>query len=348
MEEAVSAPLLPLAFVGCWNRELRTPAGALIPDGPRELVAAAVSAANPQTIILGGDNIYAPATFDEASGTVKKGEIYNRDAFVRGAQLYPGPQVYVAVGNHNIDTEGADFNILETERATFGAAAMPATYYRRTFADGLSIVVIDTNLVQAGREAEFATMLTWLKGVTDKPYLLIQHEPFASIAKKKDGVNVYKHLPRYQDILNTLFVPKSTRKTRYNAGEQRVIPPIAILCADTHNYQFGTITYNGITVPQYVVGTGGAKPDPLIKPILGAATVFKPHGTDGLTYRYDHMIDGFGFLLVSGTPSSLNFRFELTKTAAGIPIPWRGGSRRRRRRLRRTKRTKSRHRVRGQ
>lgn len=338
MGDRVDTPLLPLAFVGCWNRELRTPTGARIEDGPRERVAAAIAAASPRTVILGGDNIYAPSVYDAATDKVTKGKLYDEGAFENGATLYTShPQVFVAVGNHNVDKEDTTFNILEKEIATFTPERMPSTYYRRTFQDGLSIVVIDTNLVVPEREAEFQAMLAWLETVTDRPYILVQHEPFASIAKVKDGVNIRKVLPRYKDILNRIFLPK-------------VVPPIAILCADTHNYQYGTITYNGVTVPQYVVGTGGAKPDPLNKPISEDEKIFKPEGDAGLTYTFDHMVDGFGFLLIDGKPHAPTFQFQLTKDEGGKPIPWRGGSRHTRRRKRRgvtRQRTKSRHRVRG-
>lgn len=325
----IDKPLFPLAFVGCWNREIRTTGGGRI-SGPREAVATAIEDIHPATIILGGDNIYAPTT-RSADGKNVKGKIYDVSAFEHGANLYieKAPTLLVAVGNHNIDK--ASFDIIETEQKRFGKEAMPAPYFIRKFTkDNINVIFINTNLVVEGREEAFSKMIKWLAGVTKEPYLLIQHEPISALAKidKITGTtNVYKVLPRAGEILDILIRA----------------PPKAILCADTHNYQRGELLYKGVSIPQYIVGTGGARPDPLIA--VEAPLDISSADVSGLVYRFHEHTPGYGFLLVTGDADAQTYEFK------GVSHLWQGGARRRTRRrdhrASRHRRTKSRYRVRG-
>lgn len=335
----VTAPLLPFVFVGCWNREG--------PHGAREAVARAIQNTNVPTVILGGDNIYPPYTVDPDTGKEKKGDDYNLNAFRRGAELYSTiPRLFVAVGNHNIDYP-APLDIYYEEQQTFGTS-LPSSYYSRTFSDGYSIVVIDTNLVEAKYADAFARMIEWLRGVSVGRYFLIQHEPFVAFSKLKEKAGVkIKQIPvlkRGHEILAALTEP-----------------PIAILCADVHNYQVGEITYRekngdeGYTIPQYVVGTGGAAPDRMFA-LDGKHDYTTPDGK--ITYKLQDTREGYGFLTVRRSSaenarripevlpeknytqiSDMTFIFRRV-----MSWPAMGG----RRRTRRSKRTKSRHRVRGQ
>ena len=305
-----AGPLHPFAFVGCWNLEA--------PEKAREAVAAAIAASDAGTVILGGDNIYAPASKNA----------YNRKAFHDGAKLYTEmkKRLLVAVGNHNIDF--ATFNILGEEREAFGPHAMPphATYFSRKFADGYSVVVIDTNLGQEikgetpkmkeYREEQFRDMLQWLRSVSVGNYYLVQHEPVISFKKFKKGAKKYHLLERAQEILDALTVP-----------------PVAILCADTHNYQVGHITTPRMSILQYVVGTGGAEPDTL-DPLDAWGNTYTPEGTS-ITYTFEGHTPGYGYLYM---PPPAPFVFVQG---------WKQGGGTRRRRASRPRHTKSRHRVRG-
>lgn len=98
-------------------------------------------------------------------------------------------------------------------------------------------------------------------------------------------------------------------------------PPVAVLCADTHNYQVGVITYGGKTIQQIIVGTRGATHDP----IEGEDRAFSVG--DQLQYRLTENIEGLGCLRVTGLDE-----YEFVRVAG-----WSGGKRRTRRRHSRNK-----------
>lgn len=349
---SIDKPLLPLAFVGCWNREVIR-AGH---ESPRDIVARSVRDANAQTVILGGDNIYAPSTWNDATKEEVKGNVYTVNSFRRGADLYTGvPQLFVAIGNHDVD--GAGFDIFYEQQQAFGNS-LPNNYYACDFSDGYSIVVIDTNLVEKDRETAFRNMLKWLTTTVSngRPYFLIQHEPILAFSKMKGVAMKIAELKKAGNILDAIAAH----------------PPIAILCADTHNYQHGTIQKaGGPQIPQYVVGTGGAMPDKMYNP-EGAPFIAVEGGakyTSGdITYTYDARrgpIDqenirdprtGYGYLSIRKSIASnvgrniqryekriFTLHNDLTFTFHHV-LPWlRGGTRR----AERKRRTKSRHRTRG-
>lgn len=326
----LESPLLPLAFVGCWNRKIIG-----VAPSPRDLVAARIrediAAKGIRTVILGGDNEYPPSTIDETTGQEVKGnkpksanaagrEAYLK-AFEEGAALYSGiPQLYVAVGNHNIDEAG---RIFEHQRAAFGTSML--NNYYKIVGDTHDVVVIDTNLVGPGREAEYAEMLMWLRAEVagPKPYLLVQHEPFAAFSKLTD-----KGVKKKAVLNNSVGILEAVKEH----------PPIAILCADTHNYQEGVIVYGDLRIPQYVVGTGGAMPDKMFE--VAAGEEIFTRADMPYTYEFRRMIPNYGYLRIDPGPT---FLFEEV-------TGWRGGARKQKTRRRRApvaRRTKSRHRVRG-
>jgi hypothetical protein len=177
--------------------------------------------------------------------------------------------IYAALGNHNI--ADPDVAAYELELPWI----LPGSYYSLEFADKHAIIVLNTNLIA---NPEFSEMMRWFsetqtelqqKGI---PYYLIQHEPFVSFKKEK-----IQMLLRGHDILEAI-----------------TYPPIAILCADTHNYQSGSLTYKDrFTVDQIVVGTGGAHHDIVTVPI-GTA-----HEANDMRYVLNEHVPGYGYLRVN-------------------------------------------------
>jgi hypothetical protein len=77
--------------------------------------------------------------------------------------------------------------------------------------------------------------------------------------------------------------------------------PVAVLCADTHNFQIDTINVGGTRISQYVVGTGGADYDP-----IDCNTSIPINVTeDGIQVTFETHTPGYGFLVV--TPESREF-----------------------------------------
>jgi hypothetical protein len=246
--------LHPFLFMGCWNQR----------GIARDTVASAIQNSDIETLILGGDNIY-PEKRIRVNGS--KNVAYDQSVLDEGVELLNKKTIYVTLGNHNV--ANPEIEAYEFEMPWI----LPGSYYSMEFADKYAIIVLNTNAV----DDDFSTMMTWFSDTQQElrvkriPYYLIQHEPFVSFKKKK--IQMLLHGP---DILANI-----------------TYPPIAILCADTHNYQKGTITYNGLSIPQIIVGTGGAHPDPVTVPI---GTI---HIENGIRYQMEEHIPGYGYVEVN-------------------------------------------------
>lgn len=260
---AVDTPLHPFLFVGCWNQTGRA----------RDAVMAAVHQRPEQTVVLGGDNIY-PTKSMSADG--RKRKVYDPAVLATGAAFLSSKEVYAALGNHNI----ADPAIYDRMIQLPWHIRNP--YYGVEFADGYCLVFLDTN-----RMEEPAAMLDWFakaqRYIADarQQYYLVQHEPIVSF-KKGAPATLYDGVALLDAI---------------------TVLPRAVLCADTHNYQRGTIQYNpsflnrvmgnGPSLTQYVVGTGGAAPDPIGAELDDSVTVL-----DTITYTLEDADAAYGFLAV--------------------------------------------------
>lgn len=248
--------LHPFLFMGCWNKK----------GAPRDIVTAAIQEDEVETLILGGDNIYPDKT-TRADGS--KNSKYDPAVLNEGAERLNRKTIYAALGNHNV----ADPAIAASELEI--GWTLPGSYYSIEFADNYAIVVLDTNILMT---PDFTKMMDWFSGTQRElqekniPYYLIQHEPYMSFKKGK-----IQMLLRGHDILEVI-----------------TYPPIAILCADTHNYQRGPLTYKDrFTVEQIIVGTGGAKYDPV------GFDIGAEHTENEIRYRMEEHTPGFGYLRVN-------------------------------------------------
>lgn len=284
---SVDEDLHPFLFFGCWNR-VEKPVGS-----PRDSVIEAVLRNPIHTVVLGGDNIYPTVT--EGSPEKK----YRKDLLLEGIGLLASKRVYASLGNHNVK----DPAIQAIEIGNPGWT-LPSPYYSSYFSDGYALVVLDTNRVE-----EPEPMIEWLREeirklqARDYKYYVVQHEPYASFKKNK-----IQRLPNATRFLHELLP----------------YPPVAILCADTHNYQKGIIKIGDVEILQYVVGTGGAKPDPIV--------IDSSHSIDvgeGITYTMVDHKKGYGFLVVDS--KSATFEHILPWEAMGGTRRWRRGNKKTRR-----------------
>jgi hypothetical protein len=281
-----SENLVPFLFMGCWNED----------DTPRASVAKAIRENPIKTLVLGGDNIYPKKI--RVGNTTDFTKVYNIKTLMNGVHMLHSKNIYTALGNHNISD-----SVLKTE-LRLKEWTIPDRYYCINFKD-YSLVVIDSNLIKGH---EYVVMQEWLKKtISDleskrKKYYYVQHDPFISFKKNKKTV-----LPKLSDLLGVL--------ARY--------PPIAILCADTHNYQQGTLKISGVTIPQFIVGTGGAHPD-FVKGKNGDT-----YEIEGVTYTMDSYIPGYGYLQITDKDKEF-IKVEDWRSFEGI-----GGKRRKGRTFRR-------------
>ena len=193
---------------------------------PRNAVLDAVRDNAITNLVLAGDNVYP----------LKKDEPHQIAVFDEGIAGLGGKTIITsAFGNHNVKNAP----MMAHQRAFFGRPAGTPLYFCIEFND-VSLIVLDTNIMEdAAQRAEMAAFLTAQLAAlpAGKPYYIVQHEPFASYKKTKDPI-----LPHGDEILRILATK----------------PPIAILCADTHNYQEGIIRVGDVEIRQIIVGTGGA------------------------------------------------------------------------------------------
>lgn len=235
-----------------------------------------------EIVILGGDNIYA------VEGDPEKR--HNEADFVDGAAPFEEANVFTAVGNHNVglfaDTGHHKLRVMAEEYGW-----LPSyfdRYYRIPFAEA-DVIVLDTNMITKRQPTWLAHQLAELKAA-GKLWWLVQHEPFASIKKRKEGqLKTHILTKKYADGILPLLAS---------------YPPLGILCADTHNYQKGKIIIGDIEIPQWVVGTGGGIPDRITPADVDAigggiqAPLFY--------YAVDAVAPGFGFARVTG-PGAVSF-----------------------------------------
>jgi hypothetical protein len=276
----IPVPLHPFLFFGCWNT--RGPARNAVADAIYD------NESDIKMLILGGDNIY-PLEGD-------KTKAHRKDVFEEGMQLYSrfekrdGYYLLPSLGNHNVKK---DIYATEMERFSRYMPDPSISYYSLRFKDGYRIIVLDTNIVEAHYGEKYDAMCAWLhKAVHDarearEEYYIVQHEPMISIQNKKHR-DVASALLRHNILMDIL--------NQY--------PPIAILCADTHNYQYGDLQFGGEgapVIPQYVVGTGGADLDNL--PIRLAPFEV----TEGsLRYMYKGGIKAYGYMRID-SPKKMKF-----------------------------------------
>lgn len=243
-----SKDLIPFLFMGCWNRD----------QEPRTTVANAIRDNPIETLILGGDNVYPEKMRIGASTDFTK--VYSLKTLMNGVHMLTGKDIYAALGNHNIGGP-----MLNTQLG-LSEWNMPARYYCINFND-YSLIVIDSNL----EADEYSVMYKWLSdkikelNFSKRQYYYVQHEPFIAFKKKKNFV-----FPKLE--LLTILAE---------------YPPIAILCADTHNFQEGILQINDVKIPQFVVGTGGADPDFVSVPIGSIHTVGE------ISYTMNNYIPGY-------------------------------------------------------
>jgi len=237
-------PLHPFIFVGCWNNPYNTLGeGAGAGGAAYRPVFDAINRDPATTLILGGDNIYPLKVKGTNERSFNLGEVQKGFNSINKESK---PTIFTALGNHNI----GERDVLEKIRNLYKIPEK--TYYSVDFTDA-TIVFLDTNIFKKSDFTDdiYLEMMHFVETTIDrllairKPYYIVGHYPIAGI--------------RYDDK----YMLRGKHMLLQNMSKY---PPIALLTSHLHIYQRGTIQYKEMSVTQYIVGTGGAKPDKL--PIL--------------------------------------------------------------------------------
>jgi len=323
---SIPIELHPFIFVGCWNSKGR----------PRDAVIKAITESPIENVVLGGDNFY-PEKKKNATG--KKVKKYNSSLLT--TPIFAKKQhVITALGNHNIDVgpdkNGQIVDILDLEKAyqKWNIPGGPPYFFIMRYKD-VDLMILDTNIITIANDPDVKKeerdaavtavkhMLECIEAYVPPPngYYCVMHEPIFSAQQKRDDDN--KITSSYQQ----LTMGKELLKALCNK-----VPPISILCADTHNYHDVLITYrcpagNERTIRQIVVGTGGAKPDKIDWSFYKAPII-----ADDIKYEIipPNITDSFGYMIIT---KDIN-------TFIGVPIA--GGRRQTRKRDGRRRRSKRR------
>ena len=137
-------PLYPFLFMGCWNRK----------GAGRDAVLAAIKKDSVSLLVLGGDNAYPDKTGNEKR--------YILTDVMSGLYGLPKDrEVYVGIGNHNIDkwaVTNSTNSIYEIEQK-YPDWNLPYNYYCVLFEDKRALIFLDTNLFDNGRAV--GAMLHW-------------------------------------------------------------------------------------------------------------------------------------------------------------------------------------------
>lgn len=239
-------------FMGCWNEDrcdtmdYRT---AVVKQIMSETYAFGV---------IAGDNIY------------QQRGVYHLKTLDYGFQLLGQTNVplYTLLGNHDVHTKAifqAHLNLVQQKKII-----MPRHCYTVMYPN-LRLIVIDTNVLtsKVNREGTYTRLqreypdffslptatelLDYLENELAKPFkgwtLVVGHEPFLSIKLTKIDRIKITYLNHYKRLTELLSAS----------------PRTVYLCADVHTFQAMNVpianTTQSQSIPQVVVGTGGAFPD---------------------------------------------------------------------------------------
>ena len=232
--------LLPFIFVGCWNEK----------GEPHIQMIDAIERSRINNLVLGGDNFY-PEKIGKGDDKVKT---FNSGLLT--TPIFAKKHVVSALGNHNVESgrsktgEHVDVLLLEKTYQTWHIPGGPPYYFIMRYND-VELMILDTNIIDD--DEQFNKMIECIRSYNPTmPYYCVMHEPiFSAKQKVKEGVikTAHHEMSKGKEILEALWTKE---------------PPVAILCADTHNYHQVDIKHGDSIIKQIVVGTGGASPDPVI------------------------------------------------------------------------------------
>jgi hypothetical protein len=249
----------------------------------------------PQFLSICGDNYYPNTTkITLANGKELKKKQFNYDELLSGFKCLPTDlPIYMTYGNHDFET-----NLFITENEQENTCTLTQNeisivkeqfpnihlelFQSILFQTNTLLLFLDTTIYDnddiekykdcyktvdsaySSVEAVKNRQVQYIEGVINDVVanpnitniVIVGHHPIAQFKLKKEKMRFFILNAEFNDLLfDKVFLPLESRNVEF-----------FYLCADLHQYQCGDVTINGkMKLRQYIVGTGGAKKDPIVK-----------------------------------------------------------------------------------
>jgi hypothetical protein len=290
--------------------------------------------------VIAGDNYYSTKVKEKSKDKVKeekvkeaKVKIFNNKNFTSGIECLktslPEIKKYILLGNHEYDKVSGDdiddntnCNLMRLQQKTFKSEEKFNffTDVMTEKSDNTLIIMIDTTLyeykdniaddycnevfpiitsrtyetLKTHQEKQVKELLEKEENKDKKNIIIIGHHPIITVKLKKN-----KETGKEEDKIENLDELIQLFKNISSLLENK---NIYYLCADNHLRQEGIITFDNLTINQYVSGTGGAELDNCVEP--------KIVKNGDLTYDIKLCNSIHGFYYVTENSDKLQFHFE--------------------------------------
>ncbi len=262
---------------GCWNN------GGCPEENALTKVTDAVKQLKPKFLSICGDNYYP------IKNKTDKKHIFERRQFESGFECLPkNIPIYMTYGNHDFETGLVTGDTVENDCMLTSLETdlkIPNIHLKLfqsvQFTKNTLVIFLDTTIydneeideyiecykkvdpalpnVEQVKRAQSRFIDETVKHITHDVtnIIIVGHHPIAQYKYKKEQMR-YMVLSDLADFIYThIFEKLGSEKNYY------------YLCADLHQYQKGTVTIRDtMKIHQYIVGTGGAKKDPLMKELI--------------------------------------------------------------------------------
>jgi hypothetical protein len=278
------------AFFGCWN--MRTASSA------RDRVVEAIRTNRDKDKIsfgvLGGDNYYSDnrRSLDLATGDFDESDA--DDDLLEGFHMINSLNLFFmgVLGNHDKDTQEQQLKLYKRLPNVHIYNFKSVDIYNTRFILLNSNVVFDLQKKESTKRENTLYLYSEIvdQMLAGKHNIIVLHHPIVGYytGNKKDNIQLAA-LPLYVEFIEKIF------KKVYHGYR------VSVLSSDIHTYQKIKIakpSHPDIFFYQYVVGTGGAKPDSMahLKYVIQNSTL----GTnDRVSLKLEDVQDAYGYLLVS-------------------------------------------------
>jgi hypothetical protein len=335
---------------GCWNN------GGCPQDNDLTKVLQNIDSLKdkPKFLTICGDNYYPKVIKSEIEGQIKEGKkkkedkkkYFINDDLISGFNCLPKDvNIYMTYGNHDYETElyvsdnEKENNCMVTQNEISVTNNYPniklKLFQSVAFNSNTMILFIDTTIYDDDNINEYINCYKYV----DEKYTLIDsvkndqlnfinsfvtsiksnnninniiiigHHPLAEFKIKKETMNLFTLSSELNDILyNNIYNELKLRDINYY-----------YLCADLHQYQSGNIIINNdMKIKQYIVGTAGAKKDPIDQNSLFTT----PQTKENIQYFMDEddrilNTNKNGYLKCNTDGNNLNFNFITLDNVGG-------------------------------
>ena len=273
---------------GCWNnRNYKT--GEQPMDAVLEKVKGEINNGNPEInrIIVSGDNYYPEKIKIEKDEKIKNVYIKNlKDGIQKLKDAAGDTPVSMVMGNHDLETNNSitefkaesenqeyvkkgNCSILQEEIASKDLIDYLIFGEIETEITDVALLMIDTTIYaeEVDENNYLPCYKEWFEknGMTSEEITVkkiqdMQSKFVTEKIKDKQKIILIGHHPFFYKNKNNILIDNNIAGHLIEILKDKTI---YYICADRHYYQYATIEIEGITIHQYIVGTGGAELDSL-------------------------------------------------------------------------------------